>query len=143
MNLNTFNAMYILYKVQPSTLSRSQLYAYQCQLLSPHALSAQCTPSMFCSFDEHCANVSIMSVAAILFIRKARKNNSSYSANIFFEYIPPWFDVKSPPPLKFFLEHLLQAFYGVDAPVWMNEERIASFSAKMCRCESEHYYPHV
>ena len=80
MNLNTFNAMYILYKVQPSTLSRSQLYAYQCQLLSPHALSAQCTPSMFCSFDEHCANVSIMSVAAKLsmtFIRKARKNNSS------------------------------------------------------------------
>lgn len=66
MNLNTFNAMYILYKVQPSTLSRSQLYAYQCQLLSPHALSAQCTPSMFCSFDEHCANVSIMSVAAKL-----------------------------------------------------------------------------
>ena len=64
MNLNTFNAMYILYKVQPSTLSRSQLYAYQYQLLSPHALSAQCTLSMFCSFDEHCANVSIMSVAA-------------------------------------------------------------------------------
>jgi len=35
---------------------------------------------MFCSFDEHCANVSIMSVAAKLsmtFIRKARKNNSS------------------------------------------------------------------
>ena len=83
MNLNTFNAMYILYKVQPSTLCRSQLYAYQCQLLSPHALSAQCTPSMFCSFDEYCAITAA-------------------SLQIFFSNtFPPWFDVKS-SPLKFF-----------------------------------------
>ena len=72
-----------VYIIQGTTFNivSLSLYAYQCQLLSPHALSAQCTPSMFCSFDEHCANVSIMSVAATF---------------------PPWFDVKSSPPLNFF-----------------------------------------
>ena len=49
----------------------------------------------------------------------------SNCAIIFFnEYIPPpKFDVKSPPHWNF-LEHLLQAYYGVDAPALNNEHCI-------------------
>ena len=67
-------------------------------MLSPHTLSAQCTPSMFCSFDEHCA---ITAASLQIF---------------FFEYIPPLVRRQIFPPPEIFLEHLLQAFYGVDAP---------------------------
>ena len=71
-----------------------------------------------------------MSIVITTCTEKSQKKITAASLQIFFfEYIPPWFDVKASPP-EIFLEHLLQAFY-VDAPA-----RIRGL-AVWCWCLSE------
>ena len=51
----------------------------------------------------------------ICLLEKPEKITAASLQIFFWNTFIPWFDVKSPPP-EIFLEHLLQAFYGVDAP---------------------------